>query len=356
MANMQEVTETLVANIEKVVVGKRDKILTVLAALFARGHVLLEDVPGVAKTVLARSISASVGCEFHRVQCTPDLLPTDVTGVSIFNQKTREFEFIKGPVFANILLADEINRATPRAQAALLEAMEERQVTVDGETLALPHPFFVIATQNPIEQEGTFPLPEAQLDRFLIRESMGYPGIDQESEMLDRLREGNPLDGLGQVLDAAALLQIQEYVARIAVHPKVKAYLLEIVHATRGNIKLALGASPRASIGLYRASQAMAALGGRDYVIPDDVKALAVPVLSHRLVMKPEYRLRKESAQTVIQEILAETPQPAAISSFRDSKKQDTAKKAWNAWDHAEKSIPHQADKKKATALKSLGE
>jgi MoxR-like ATPase len=310
MAKLQEISKGIIENIEKVIIGKRPQILTVLSAVIAQGHVLFEDVPGVAKTMLARALSVTLGCVFKRVQCTPDLLPTDVTGVSVFNQKTREFEFIRGPVFTNILLADEINRATPRTQSALLEAMEEKQVSVDGATYPLTPPFFLLATQNPIEQEGTFPLPEAQLDRFLVRVSMGYPGFLEEREMLERLHAGHPLDTLKPVVNAQVVRQMQEFARRVFVHQQVKDYLLRIVHATRSNIKLALGGSPRASLALYRASQARAALDGREYVTPDDIKSLAVPVLAHRVILKPEYRLRKETPQAIVEEILQTTEVP----------------------------------------------
>jgi MoxR-like ATPase len=320
MPEFKEVTDAIVANIEKVVIGKRPQVLAVLAAVLARGHVLLEDVPGVAKTMLARSLAVSFGCQFKRVQCTPDLLPTDVTGVSIFNQVERTFEFVAGPVFTNVLLADEINRATPRTQSALLEAMEERQVSVDGQARPLAPPFVVLATQNPIEQEGTFPLPEAQLDRFLVRITLGYPTLDQEAEMLERLKTGHPLDTLKPVVNAATLLQLQQHAQRVFIHPAVKDYLLRIVHATRETVKLGLGGSPRASIALYRTAQAMAALDGRAYVIPDDIKALAGPVLGHRLILKPEFRLRRESTASVVAEVLAQVEAPGKLTSFRPAK------------------------------------
>jgi MoxR-like ATPase len=322
MAEFKSVTDAIVGNIEKVVIGKRPQILAVLAAVLARGHVLLEDVPGVAKTMLARALAVSFGCRFKRVQCTPDLLPTDVTGVSIFNQQTRGFEFVAGPVFTNVLLADEINRATPRTQSALLEAMEERQVSVDGEARPLEAPFVVLATQNPVEQEGTFPLPEAQLDRFLVRISLGYPTLEQESEMLDRLRVGHPLDSLKPVVNAATLVQLQQHAQKTFVHPTVKDYLLRIVHATRGSIKLGLGGSPRASIALYRTAQAMAALDGRNYVVPDDIKALAAPVLSHRLILKPEFRLRRETTALVVEEAMRGIEPPGKLGGFRPGKEQ----------------------------------
>jgi len=317
MSKFKEIGDTVIGNVEKIVIGKRPQIVTVLAAILGRGHVLLEDVPGVAKTMLARSLAVSFGCSFKRVQCTPDLLPTDVTGVSVFNQKKSEFEFMPGPIFTNILLADEINRATPRTQSALLEAMAEKQVTVDGRTRALSRPFVVLATQNPVEQEGTFPLPEAQLDRFLIRVSLGYPDFSQESDMLDRLRGGHPIDSLKPVINAETVVKMQQYIEKIFVHDEVKNYLLRIVRTTRESFKLGLGGSPRASIAMYHTAQAMAALNGRNYVIPDDIKNLASPVLAHRVILKPEYRLRKETPQTVIEDILSNIEVPSNISSYQ---------------------------------------
>ncbi|MCE5229862.1 MoxR family ATPase [bacterium] len=318
MPGFREVSEAIVANIERVVIGKRPQIHVVLAAVLARGHVLIEDVPGVAKTMLARALAATFGAEFKRLQCTPDLLPTDATGVSVFNQKNLEFEFIRGPVFTNVLLADEINRATPRTQSALLEAMEEHQVSVDGLTHQLPVPFVVLATQNPVEQEGTFPLPEAQLDRFLVRIHLGYPDMAAEDEMLERLRAGNPVSNLKPVLNAQMLTQMQQHVANIFVDPQVKDYMLRLVRATRETSKLALGASPRASIALYRTAQALAAVEGRSYIIPDDIKRLAVPVLAHRLILQPEFRLRRESGASVVEEILNSTEVPSGITqTFR---------------------------------------
>lgn len=317
MTKFNEIMESVITNIEKVVIGKRRQILVALSAILAQGHILLEDVPGVAKTMLARSIAVTFGCDFKRVQCTPDLLPTDISGVSVYNQKNGGFEFIKGPVFTNILLADEINRATPRTQSALLEAMEEKQVSVDGATYQLGRPFVVMATQNPVEQEGTFPLPEAQLDRFLIKLSLGYPDILQEAEMLERVKSGHPISSIQTVIDDKIVMQMQQTVEKIFVHDSVKEYLLKIVHETRANVKLGLGASPRASIALYRASQALAAIDGRNYVIPDDIKTLSIPVLAHRVILKPEYRLKKENARTVIEEILSEIKIPAGVSSYK---------------------------------------
>jgi MoxR-like ATPase len=300
----------LVANIEKVIIGKRAQLQLALAAYFSEGHILLEDVPGVAKTMLARALAKSVGCAFKRLQCTPDLLPTDVTGVNIFNQKTGEFEFRSGPVFAQTLLADEINRATPRTQAALLEAMAERRVSVDGQTYLLKAPFLVVATQNPVDQEGTFPLPEAQLDRFLVRLSLGYPSMDEEAKMLSRLQMGHPIEDLKAVVSADDVIACQEAVRGVHVDDKVKRYILEVVHASRGHEDVLLGGSPRASIALFRTAQALAAIGGRDFVAPDDVKKMAQPVLAHRLILKPESRLRKRTPALVVKDLVEDAKVP----------------------------------------------
>jgi len=300
----------IVGNIEKVVIGKRPQLALAVAAYFCEGHILLEDVPGVAKTMFARALARSVGCTFKRLQCTPDLLPSDVTGVSIFNQKTAEFEFRPGPVFAQTLLADEINRATPRTQAALLEAMAERRVSVDGQTYVLKPPFLVLATQNPIDQEGTFPLPEAQLDRFLIRLSLGYPTLEEESNMLTRLRKSHPIDDLKPVVSADDVLACQEAVRDIHVDEKVKAYILEVVHASRSHEDILLGGSPRASIALFRTAQAIAAVNGRDFALPDDVKKMAHPVLAHRLILKPESRLRKRTPAAVVKDLVDDARVP----------------------------------------------
>jgi MoxR-like ATPase len=304
------VTAKIVANMEKVIIGKRSQLALALAAYLCEGHILLEDVPGVAKTMFARALARSVGCTFKRLQCTPDLLPTDVTGVSIFNQKTTEFEFRPGPVFAQTLLADEINRATPRTQAALLEAMAERRVTVDGQTYVLKPPFMVIATQNPVDQEGTFALPEAQLDRFLVRLSLGYPSYEEESEMLDRLRRGHPIDEISPVVTAQEWIQCQEAVREIHVDEKLKRYVLDIVHGSREHEDILLGGSPRASIALFRTGQALAAISGREFVIPDDVKRMAQPVLAHRLILRPESRLRKKTPASVVHELVGDARVP----------------------------------------------
>lgn len=310
VSEVAELTRRVLANIEKVVIGKRTTVMLAWAAYLSEGHILLEDVPGVAKTMLARALARSVGCTFKRLQCTPDLLPSDVTGVSIFNQKIGDFEFRPGPVFAQTLLADEINRATPRTQAALLEAMAERRVSVDGQTYVLKPPFLVIATQNPIDQEGTFPLPEAQLDRFLVRLSLGYPSPEEEDQMLIRLQKGHPIEEIKPVATAEEVLAAQTAVRDVHVDDKIRRYILEIVHASRQHEDVLLGGSPRASLALFRTSQALAACQGRDFVLPDDVKRLAVAVLAHRLILKPESRLRKRTATLVVQELVADARVP----------------------------------------------
>jgi MoxR-like ATPase len=294
----------------RVVVGQAGAVEFVLVALLTEGHVLLEDVPGVGKTLLARTVAACLGCSFRRLQCTPDLLPADVTGLSFFNQRTQGFEFRPGPVFTQVLLADEINRATPRTQSALLEAMQERQVTVEGETHPLPRPFLVLATQNPVELEGTFPLPEAQLDRFLLRLSLGYPSLEEETAILRRFREGSPLEAAVPVLPASELAALQRACREVYVGDAVEGYLVELVRATRQHEALDLGASPRASLALYHAAQALAAVRGRAYVLPDDVKHLAPAVLGHRLIPTAQSRLRGRGATEVVEALLATLPAP----------------------------------------------
>ncbi|MHB1294751.1 MAG: AAA family ATPase [Anaerolineae bacterium] len=306
-SDIQTFAQTIIDNVERVIVGKRSALELTMVALLCEGHILIEDVPGVGKTMLARAIAISLGCSFKRLQCTPDLLPNDVTGVSVFNQKTGEFEFRPGPAFVNVLLADEVNRATPRTQSALLESMGEYQVTVDGQTRPLPRPFMVIATQNPIEYEGTFPLPEAQLDRFLMRITLGYPAFEEEEQILVNLRRTHPINDIGQVVDANDLLTLQSAVWDVTVDDTVRAYIVRLVRATREHFDLALGASPRGSLGLYKAAQALAAIRGRDYVLPDDVKLLAPTILGHRLIIKPESALRGRNAQTVLRNLLEET-------------------------------------------------
>jgi MoxR-like ATPase len=306
-----DVAKKIIANVEKAIVGKRKQLVLSLVSWFSGGHILLEDVPGVAKTMLARALARSVGCRFKRVQCTPDLLPSDITGASIFDQKANEFVFRPGPVFTQILLADEINRATPRSQAALLEAMAEARVTVDGVTHSLEQPFLVIATQNPIDQEGTFPLPEAQRDRFLMKFQLGYPTMEEELKMLQMLEKQHPVESLEAVVTAAELKGCQEAIKGVYVDPKVRAYLMQIVQETRQHEDLLLGASPRASIALFRCGQAMAALRGRDFVLPDDIKKIVAPVLAHRLVLKPESRLRRLTSDQVVDSIVAEIAVPS---------------------------------------------
>ena len=310
MADVQGTAKKIIANVERAIVGKRQQLILSLAAWFTEGHILLEDVPGVAKTMLARALARSVGCSFKRIQCTPDLLPSDVTGASIFNQKTAEFEFRAGPIFGQIVLADEINRTTPRTQASLLEAMAESCVTVDGVTHTLTPPFLVIATQNPVDHEGTFPLPEAQLDRFLMKFSLGYPSFEDELKMLDLLQHTHPLNSLQPVVTADELVACQNEVRKVHIDPKVRQYLLQIVHLTREHEEVSLGGSPRASIALFRTSQAMAAIRGRNYVQPDDVKRIAAPVLTHRLILKPESRLRRVTATQVVQDVIDEIAVP----------------------------------------------
>jgi len=302
----------MIGNVEKVIVGKRSAIELVLMALLCEGHVLIEDAPGTGKTMLARAVAITSGLEFKRLQCTPDLLPNDVTGVSVFNQQKREFEFRPGPVFSNILLADEINRATPRTQSALLEAMGENQVTVDGVTYPLAKPFLLLATQNPIEFEGTFPLPEAQMDRFLFRISLGYPDITNEDAMLQMQQLAHPIESLQRSVDGSHMPELQRQVRQVHVAESIRRYILKLVNNTREHPALSLGASPRGSLALYHTAQAHAALQGRDYVIPDDVKFVAVACLAHRMIMNPENALSGETTREVIQELLKNVEVPLA--------------------------------------------
>jgi MoxR-like ATPase len=304
MADVATTSKKIVANIEKVIIGKRQEIVLALVAYLSEGHVLLEDVPGVAKTMLARALASSVGSSFKRVQCTPDLLPTDITGTSVFNQKTTQFEFRPGPIFSQIVLADEINRATPRTQAALLEAMAERKVSVDGTTFDLTPPFLLIATQNPVDHEGTFPLPEAQLDRFLVRLSLGYPSAEEEASMLGRLQLAHPIDQIQAVVTAEEIIQCQQAVRAVRVDDKLARYIVDLIGRTRTHGDVLLGASPRASLALYRSGQAVAAIRGHEFVTPDDIKRLAPAVLGHRIILKPESRLRKVTTSSVVQELL----------------------------------------------------
>jgi MoxR-like ATPase len=300
--------QAVIGNVERVIVGKRDSLELVLVALLCEGHVLIEDVPGTGKTMLARAVAASLGLSFKRLQCTPDLLPNDITGVSVYNQRSGEFEFRPGPAFVHVLLADEINRATPRTQSALLESMGEGQVTVDGVTHTLNRPFLVLATQNPIEYEGTFPLPEAQLDRFLLKLSVGYPSVEDESQILLNLQREHPITTIGQVVDGARLPELQKQVWEVHVDDTVRNYVVRLIHATRAHADLALGASPRGSLALFKTAQALAALRGRDFVLPDDVKTLALPALVHRLIVRPESALRGYTAEQILSGLVAATP------------------------------------------------
>jgi len=307
---IKDAAEQVKANIEKVIVGKGESIELALVALLCEGHILIEDVPGIGKTTLAKAIARSLGCTFRRIQFTPDLLPSDITGISFFNQKTQEFEFHPGPILTQILLADEINRATPRTQSALLEAMQERQITVDGETMPLPRPFLVLATQNPIELEGTFPLPEAQIDRFLLKVKLGYPSEDDENAILLRFEQDDPLATLAPVMESQSLLALQDEVRLIHVDEAVRQYIVQVARATRQNAALELGASPRATLALYKTAQALAAIRGRAFVIPDDVKYLAPAVLAHRLLISPQARLRGRNREQIVQEVVATVPVP----------------------------------------------
>ncbi|MSQ06745.1 MAG: AAA family ATPase [Dehalococcoidia bacterium] len=303
----------IVENVAQVIVGKTLVVEQALAALIAQGHMLVEDVPGVGKTTLAKSLAMSIGCSFKRIQFTPDLLPSDVTGISVYNQRTSEFQFRPGPIIAQVVLADEINRATPKTQSALLEAMEERQVTVDGVTHQLQLPFMVMATQNPIEYEGTFPLPEAQLDRFLLRISLGYPDFNEEMDIIERQEQSNPMDTLRAVATPQQVLDLQEAARTVYVDRLVRQYIVGLVEATRRHRDVSLGASPRASLGLFRAARALALLRERDYVVPDDIKFLAVPVMAHRIILSPSARMRGVKATDVVSSLLNEVAVPGAV-------------------------------------------
>jgi MoxR-like ATPase len=312
MPDTKELADRLVANVEKVIVGKTEAIRSTVIGLLCQGHILIEDVPGTGKTMLAKSLARSIGCSFNRIQFTPDMLPSDVTGVSVFNQKSGEFEYRPGPIMAQIVLTDEVNRATPKTQSALLEAMEERQVTVDGVTHPSPSPFLVMATQNPIEYEGTFPLPEAQLDRFMLRISIGYPAPAEEVRMIEGQQLVHPVDSLGQVIAVDELLAAQRAVRNVQSSAEMKRYVVDVVTATRRHGDVYVGASPRGSLALFRTAQARAAISGRAYIVPDDVKAMAVPALAHRMIVGSAARVREVDTRAIVQEILYSLPVPGA--------------------------------------------
>lgn len=307
-----QIANRVISNVEKVIIGKHNVVEQTLLALLCQGHILIEDVPGTGKTILARAVARSIGCTFRRIQFTPDMLPSDVTGVSVFNQKTHEFEFRAGPVFAQIVLADEINRATPKTQSSLLEAMEERQITVDGQTYPMDKPFLVLATQNPIEYEGTFPLPEAQLDRFMLRIHIGYPDKNSEIAILGAQQFQHPITTLEQVVTHQELLEAQEAVKQTYADDLIKEYIINLCVATRSHPDVYLGVSPRGSLALYRTSQALAAIRQRDYIIPDDVKYLATPALAHRLIISPAARIKNVDPKEVIEDILSSVKVPSA--------------------------------------------
>jgi MoxR-like ATPase len=309
---VQDVADRIVQSVGQVILGKRNEVRLTVLGLLSQGHILIEDIPGVGKTMMAKALSRSIGCTFSRIQFTPDMLPSDVTGVSLFNQKTREFEFRAGPIMAQIVLADEINRATPKTQAALLEAMEEKQITVDGTTYKLDEPFIILATQNPIEYEGTFPLPEAQLDRFLLRIQLGYPSPAEELTVLSAQQYQHPIHNMFQVVSVQELLAAQQAIREIYVADEIKRYIVDLVNATRQHPDVYLGSSPRGSLALFHTAQARAAMTGRDYVIPDDVKALAEVTLAHRIIVGPAARIKDISSRTIVQDILAATPIPGA--------------------------------------------
>ena len=308
MQAIQELLEKLRQNIHTVIVGKTEVVELIMICLLCRGHMLLEDVPGMGKTMLVRTLAKSLGCSFKRIQFTPDLLPSDIMGVSVYNQKTYEFEFRPGPVMAQIVLADEINRTSPRTQASLLECMEEDQITIDGISYKLPNPFLILATQNPIEYEGTYPLPEAQMDRFLIKAHLGYPSYDEEMEILDRLEKRHPITDINQVFDLSELISLQQKVAEVHIDESLKDYIVKVVQNTRHHHEVALGASPRGSLALMKTSKARAGLAGREYVIPDDIKSLAPFTLAHRIVLKPEAHLKGKTAANVLTEVIGQVP------------------------------------------------
>ncbi|GLV56935.1 ATPase [Dictyobacter sp. S3.2.2.5] len=310
--DLASAVQRVIGNVERVIVGKAEPVAFSLIAVICHGHILIEDVPGVGKTVLTKSIARSIGCSFKRIQFTPDLLPSDVTGVSIYNQKSGNFEFRPGPIMSQIVLADEVNRATPKTQSALLEAMEEAQITVDGVTYQLPQPFMVMATQNPIEYEGTFPLPEAQLDRFMMSIKLGYPRAEDEINILDSHQHHHPLEDLAQIMTADELVLIQQQVRSIHVDPSIREYIVALANATRNHQNIYLGVSPRGSLALFRASQALAAIRGRGYVIPDDIKLLVKPTLAHRIIVNPAARVRSVTSAQILDEILQSVPVPNA--------------------------------------------
>ncbi len=317
LPQIEEFSQKIIQNLERVIIGKRTTIEQVVIALLCQGHILIEDVPGVGKTMLARSLAKSLGCTFSRIQFTPDMLPSDITGVSIYNQKTMQFEFRPGPIMAQIILVDEINRATPKTQSALLEAMEERQISVDGKTHFLPSPFLVIGTQNPIEYEGTFPLPEAQLDRFLLRIKLGYPEKNEEIKILEIQKLNHPIIALSTVVGEDEVLNAQRMIKDVYVSERVMRYIVDLTHATRSSPDVFLGSSPRGSLALYRAGQARAAINGRDFVLPDDIKILANPILSHRIVLDPSARLKNISSYQIIEEVLNSLPVPGGDFNVR---------------------------------------